>query len=74
MCRLGVATKPIPQNEPTAKTVAAAMKQSVNDENISSCTKRLSERIRSESGVGRAVENLGVFGRKWPESGLEIVT
>lgn len=58
MHRLGVAKKPISQNELTAKSLANAITQSVTDERISACAKQMSRRIRSESGVVKAAEIL----------------
>lgn len=58
MHRIGVAAKPIPQRELTAKNLAEAIKRSISDETISACAKRISHRVRSESGVSKAVNVL----------------
>jgi len=54
--RLGVGPKAIPREEMTAEKLAAAIARAVTDETIRARSAALGERIRTEDGVGRAIE------------------
>jgi sterol 3beta-glucosyltransferase len=54
--RLGVGPKAIPRNRLTAQKLCAAIVTAITDENIQAHATALGERIRTEDGVGQAVE------------------
>jgi UDP:flavonoid glycosyltransferase YjiC (YdhE family) len=53
---LGVGPKPIPRKRLTAERLGAAIATAVTDENIRARAADLGERIRTEGGIGRAIE------------------
>jgi len=54
--RLGVGPKAIPRKRMTAERLGAAIAKAVTDENIRARAATLGERIRTEDGVGQAIE------------------
>jgi len=54
--RLGVGPKAIPRKRMTAEMLGAAIATAVTDENIRARAAALGERIRTEDGVGQAIE------------------
>ena len=55
----GAGPKPIPQNRLTAKRLAAAITEAVNNETVKRQAAELGEKIRAEDGVSCAVEVIG---------------
>ncbi|QDV36180.1 glycosyltransferase [Tautonia plasticadhaerens] len=53
---VGVGPEPIPQKRLTADRLAGAIRQATGDMEMRTRAQRLGERMRSEDGVGRAVE------------------
>lgn len=54
MQQLGVAPAPIDQRRLTAETLAAAIRQTLNDTSMIEAARRLGERVRAEDGVAAA--------------------
>ena len=59
--KLGVGSKPIPQKKLTVKKLAAAIKEVTSSDAIRQRAALLGERIRSEDGVGKAVETIHAY-------------
>ena len=64
MQQLGVAPAPIHQRQLTVETMAAAIRQALDDPQIAVAARRLGEHVRAEDGVTAAVEALEKTGER----------
>lgn len=64
MQQLGVAPPPIPQRQLTVETMAAAIRQALDDPQMAVAARRLGEHVRAEDGVAAAVEALKKTGER----------
>jgi sterol 3beta-glucosyltransferase len=65
VAKLGVGTKPIPRPQLTAKSLAAAIHQVVNDRSMIQNAADLGAKIRSEDGIANVVDIVQKIENRW---------